>query len=146
MVMTHALQMCRAYSPQRSSRRLVMAQSLMGIGVKFVKVSGNVQDLNAGSAVVFRPFTGTLQGRLEVSLSLLVLTVVRNWAMHGKIYVVKCQEANTTPNHLAIPPTVTIGDNDSVATISTGATQGTLEGFVQPTVKWLKEGMLKTYC
>ncbi|KIK78712.1 hypothetical protein PAXRUDRAFT_28559 [Paxillus rubicundulus Ve08.2h10] len=110
-----------------------MAQNLMGISVKSVEVSRNVQNLNSGSAVVFQPFTSTLQ----------VLTVVMNWAMHGKIYVAKCREANTTPNHLAIPPTVTIGDDGSVTTISTGATQGTLEGFVQPTMKWSKEGMLE---
>jgi hypothetical protein len=106
-------------------------------------VSSNVQNLNAGSAVVFQPFESTSQGRLEISQSLLVLTAVRNWATHGKIYIAKCREANTTPNHLAIPSTVTIGDDGSVATISTGATQGTLEGFVQPTAKWSKEGMLE---
>ncbi|KAF8833425.1 hypothetical protein BDN67DRAFT_1017574 [Paxillus ammoniavirescens] len=54
--------MCGAYSPQKSSGRLAMAQNLMGIGVKFVEVSRNVQNLNAGSAVVFQPFTSTSQG------------------------------------------------------------------------------------
>ncbi|KIJ07535.1 hypothetical protein PAXINDRAFT_158391 [Paxillus involutus ATCC 200175] len=72
-----------------------------------------------------------------------VLMAIRNWAMHDKIYLVKCQEANATPNHLAIPPTVTIGDDGSVTTIPTGASQGSLNGFMQQTAKSSKEGMLE---
>ena len=54
-------------------------------------------------------------------------------------------QGNISPNHLAIPSTMVLTDSGEVeeGTSTVGGAQAGLHGFVQPVVKWSKEGLLE---
>jgi hypothetical protein len=59
----------------------------------------------------------------------------RYFDSHGSIYLAKCKAAGVTPNALAIPEG---GHN----TAGAGVQQAKLDGFVQQTPTWTKEGLV----
>lgn len=69
--------------------------------------------------------------QIIVCMVLLLTSVLRKWETHGPRYLKCCNQLNIAP--------VAAAKEDDAAS---GGGQGTLDGFVQPSVSWSKGGLL----